>query len=72
MQHVLLRKDCQSLQIAVSGASVLRPLRLCVDAIVPTRRLKYHLAALRWLNDIHGGSRPMASASPAGRCHGRW
>ncbi|WP_244662147.1 hypothetical protein [Mesorhizobium huakuii] len=45
VQHVLLREDCRSLQIAVSGASVLRPLRLYVDAIVPPRHLKFHVAA---------------------------
>ncbi|MER8402555.1 DUF2285 domain-containing protein [Mesorhizobium sp. M1348] len=54
VQHVLLREDCRSLQLAVSGPCVLRPLRLFVDAIAPPRRLKFHLAALQCLNDLHG------------------
>ncbi|HEV2898206.1 MAG TPA: DUF2285 domain-containing protein [Pseudaminobacter sp.] len=64
VQHVLLRQDCRNLQIAVSGASVLRPFRLCVDVIVPTRRLKFHLAALQWLNDIHGSGRLATACFP--------
>ncbi|WP_394890376.1 DUF2285 domain-containing protein [Mesorhizobium sp. AaZ16] len=64
LQHVLLRQDCRNLQIAVSAASVLRPVRLCVDAIVPLRRLKSHIAALQCLNEIHGSGRLAAASFP--------
>ncbi|WP_352753169.1 DUF2285 domain-containing protein [Mesorhizobium sp. M0204] len=64
MQHVLLRKDCRSLQIALSGASVLRPLRLYVDAIVQPQHLKFHVAALQFLNYINGCGRLAAACFP--------
>lgn len=64
VQHVLLREDCRNLQIAVSGASVLCPLRLDVDAIVPLRHLKFHVAALQFLNDINGSGRLAAACFP--------
>lgn len=64
VQHVLLRQDCRALQIAVSGASVLRPLRLYVDAIVPARHLKFHVAALQFLNDIKRSGRLAAACFP--------
>lgn len=57
VQPVLLREDCRSLQIAVSNASVLRPLRLYVEATVPPRHLKFQVAALQFLNDINGCGR---------------
>lgn len=53
-QHVLLKDECRSLQLAVSGPSVLRPSRLSVDAMVSPRRLKFHLNALQCLNDLSG------------------
>lgn len=61
MQHVLLRENCRSLQIAVSGASVLRPLRLYVDAILQPQHLKFHVAALQFLNDINDCRRVSAA-----------
>ncbi|KUM27026.1 hypothetical protein AU467_18700 [Mesorhizobium loti] len=64
MQHVLLRQDCRALQISVSGASVLRPLRLYVDAIMPPRYLKFHIAALQFLNHINGSGSLAAACFP--------
>ncbi|ESZ23270.1 DUF2285 domain-containing protein [Mesorhizobium sp. L2C067A000] len=64
MQHVLLRENCRSLQIAVSGASVLRPLRLYVDAILQPQHLKFHVAALQFLNDVNDCRRVSAACFP--------
>ncbi|WP_292675169.1 DUF2285 domain-containing protein [Mesorhizobium sp.] len=55
-QHVLLRRADRHLQLAVSGASVLLPVRLHIDAIWPTGQLKHRLWALECINSLtaHG------------------
>ncbi|NGO54515.1 DUF2285 domain-containing protein [Mesorhizobium camelthorni] len=55
-QHVLLRRADRHLQLVVSGASVLLPVRLHIDAIWPTEQLKRRLWALECINSLtaHG------------------
>lgn len=65
LQHILLRQGYQCLQLAVSGTSVLSPVRLSVDAIVPRQRLKFHLNALQCLSDLSGSGCISASHFPS-------
>ncbi|PBB39785.1 hypothetical protein CK221_03040 [Mesorhizobium sp. WSM3868] len=52
-QHVMLRNAHRHLQLVVDGAEILRPVRLSVDAIWPTDRIRQHLNALECLNALH-------------------
>jgi hypothetical protein len=56
-QHVLLRYADRHLQLVVSGASVLLPVRLHIDAIWPTGKLKQRLWALECLNRLMANGR---------------
>ncbi|MER9573896.1 DUF2285 domain-containing protein [Mesorhizobium opportunistum] len=55
-QHVLLRNAHRSLQLAVSGADIQRPVCLRADAIWPAALSKHRLWALECLNALcaHG------------------
>ncbi|WP_245319603.1 DUF2285 domain-containing protein [Mesorhizobium temperatum] len=55
-QHVLLRNAHRSLQLAVSGADILRPVYLRAEAIWPAALSKHRLWALECLNALcaHG------------------
>ncbi|RWQ17652.1 DUF2285 domain-containing protein [Mesorhizobium sp.] len=56
-QHVLLRHADRHLQLAVSGAKVIQPLRLHIDAIWPAGQLKHRLWALECLNSLRARGR---------------
>lgn len=49
-QHVLLRDADRQLQLVVSGANVLRPVRLRTDAIWPVGHSKHRMWAFECLN----------------------
>ncbi|OWK19815.1 hypothetical protein AJ88_37525 [Mesorhizobium amorphae CCBAU 01583] len=51
-QHVHLRNAEHTLQLAVSGADILRPVCLRAEAIWPTALLKHRLWALECLNAL--------------------
>lgn len=51
-QHVLLRHADRHVQLVVSGASVLLPVRLHINAILPAGQLKHRLWALECLNSL--------------------
>src|SRR6185437_12772442 len=67
-QHLLLRGcDCQ-LQLCVSGASVLAPVRLVSDIIYNGSDLKRHLGSLAMFNDLRiSGHSELSDAVPKRR-----
>ncbi|WP_404926432.1 DUF2285 domain-containing protein [Mesorhizobium sp. ORM16] len=52
-QHVLLRNAEHTLQLAVSGADILRPVCLRTEAIWPATLSKQRLRALEYLNALN-------------------
>ncbi|RUT97665.1 DUF2285 domain-containing protein [Mesorhizobium sp. USDA-HM6] len=51
-QHLLLQSAGRQLQIAVSGASIIGPVRLRADAVWPAGEVRQHLWALECLNSL--------------------
>nr|WP_245452149.1 DUF2285 domain-containing protein [Mesorhizobium waimense] len=68
-QHVHLRTAAHSLQLAVSGADILRPVCLRAEAIWPAALLKHRLWALECLNALClDGEPPTRLFPPETRC----
>ena len=53
MQHVLFREGARSLQLTVSGASILEPVHLLVDAVSPLPEGRWQRSLLACLDDLH-------------------
>jgi hypothetical protein len=51
-QHVLIETERCTIQLAVSGASVLKPVRLLVDLLPERTRVRSHLDAMERLNRL--------------------
>ncbi|BCM17691.1 DNA -binding domain-containing protein [Mesorhizobium sp. J8] len=68
-QYVLLEHAGRHLQLAVSGASVLRPVLIHTDAIWPAADLRHRLWALECLNVLNAHGRlPKRLFRPEARC----
>ncbi|WP_244621978.1 DUF2285 domain-containing protein [Neomesorhizobium albiziae] len=63
-QHVLSRHGDRNVQLVVSGASVLLPVRFHIDAIWPAGQLKQRLWALECLNRLTADGRLPKTLSP--------
>lgn len=66
LQHLLFQDRGRSLQLAVSGASVLAPVRLLTDAVLPERGRAARLAALDSFNVLRVSGRPPTRYCPPG------
>ena len=64
-QHVLLRNSDRQLQLVVSGADILRPVRLRTDAIWPSKDSKHRMWALQCLNALCSDGQLPARLFPA-------
>ena len=56
-QHVLLRDADRCFQLAVSGADIMQPVRLRIDAVWSAEHLKHRLWALECLNTLCANGR---------------
>jgi len=53
IQHLLFRDGARSLQLAISGASILQPIHLLVDALPAQSAERRQRALLACLEDLH-------------------
>lgn len=64
MQHLLFREGARSLQVAISGASILQPVHLLVDALPPRPGWHQQRVLLACLDDLYRHGRFRAQSFP--------